>query len=347
MRALAGAAAIAAASVTSHAAFAAPAVLANDSDVAAFAARLKAFAGASRVRWSIAASSKADAEALIANIGLHMASEDRGLLARVTAQSFADSPEIAPGASIPVAWMAPQTGLAPAGPKCSWQVWVTDPSFPSATASAVSVPLAPNDKLPVGAGSTFRVGYTGLLQSKLYAFDETQPGAIRDLASAPDVNIPVAANPSGETILLAMARQPAPFLEGIRHGSGRQRRAEARSRQGIRPARESEPGPQHRRQYPTGDAQHGDRQGRDETLAQARRHRARRRPALGRVDGDLPVLADPRAERGRTIGRTADDKAETSRRPPLSQGDRLAFARVMLRMTPSPASREKEEEAPR
>ena len=64
--------------------------------------------------------------------------------------------------------------------------------------------------------ATFRVGYTGLLQSRLYAFGETRPGAIRDLASAPDVNIPVASGAIGETILLAMARQPAPILEGIR-----------------------------------------------------------------------------------------------------------------------------------
>jgi len=100
--------------------------------------------------------------------------------------------------------------------KCSWQVWVTDPSAPSATAGGVSVPLAPGDKLPVSSDATFRVGYSGLLQSKIYAFDETRPGAIRDLASAPDVNIPVAAGGDEETILLAIARQPAPFLEGIR-----------------------------------------------------------------------------------------------------------------------------------
>jgi hypothetical protein len=216
LRALAGAAAIAAASLASGAAFGAPAVLANDSDVAAFAQRVKAYAEASRVRWIVAASTKADAEALLANIGLHLAPEDRALLTRVKAQTFADNPDIAPGASIPLGWMAPQTGQAQAGPACSWQVWVSDPSFPSAAAGGVSVPLAPNDRLPVGADATFRVGYTGLLQSKLYAFDETQPGAIRDLASAPDVNIPVAFGPGGETILLAMARHPAPFLEGIR-----------------------------------------------------------------------------------------------------------------------------------
>jgi hypothetical protein len=216
LRALIGASAILAACLASGAASSAPAVLANDFDVASFAQRIKAFAGASRVRWSVAAATKADAEALIANIGLHLSPEDRPLLSRVRAQSFADNPDIAPGASIPLAWLAPQTGQVQAGPACSWQVWVSDPSFPSVAAGPVSVPLAPNDRLPVGADATFRVGYTGLLQSKLYAFDETLPGAIRDLASAPDVNIPVAAGPGGETIMLAIARQPAPFLEGIR-----------------------------------------------------------------------------------------------------------------------------------
>ncbi|WP_158814855.1 hypothetical protein [Methylocapsa sp. S129] len=216
LRALAGAAAIVAASFASGAAFGAPAILANDSDITAFAQRVKAFAGASRVRWVVAATTKADAEALVANIGLHLLPDDRTLLARVKAQTFAENPEVAPGASIPIAWMIPQAGLAQGGPACSWQVLVSDPSFPSLAAAGVSVPLAPNDKLPVGADATFRVGYTGLLQSKLYAFDETQPGAIRDLASAPDVNIPVAIGPGGETILLAMARHPAPFLEGIR-----------------------------------------------------------------------------------------------------------------------------------
>jgi hypothetical protein len=227
LRAALSAAALALASVASGAAFGAPAVLANDSDVTAFAARVKAYAAASRVRWVVAAPSKADAEALVANIGLHLALEDRTLLNRVKAQSFADNPELPPGSSIPVAWMTAQTGQALAGPSCSWQVWVSDPSFPSATAGGVSIPLAPNDRLPVGPDATFRVGYTGLLQSKLYAFDETLPGAIRDLASAPDVNIPVASGPGSETILLAMARQPAPFLEGIRSAlsaSGGQRR---------------------------------------------------------------------------------------------------------------------------
>jgi hypothetical protein len=59
------------------------------------------------------------------------------------------------------------------------------------------------------------VSFTGLLQSKIYAFGETKPGAIRDLATSPDVNIPVAAGET-ETVVLAISRQPAPFLESIR-----------------------------------------------------------------------------------------------------------------------------------
>jgi hypothetical protein len=216
LRALTGAALLATVGFTSGPACAAPVTLANDADVAAFAARVKAYAGASRVRWVVAAPSRADADALVANIASHLAPEDRPLIARVKAQSFAENPDVAPGASIPIAWMAPQIGQAQGGLACSWQVWVSDPDAPSAPSGVANVPLAPNDRLPVSPGATFRVGYTGLLQSKLYAFGETQPGDIRDLASAPDVNIPVATDPGGEKILLAMARQPAPFLEGIR-----------------------------------------------------------------------------------------------------------------------------------
>jgi hypothetical protein len=217
LRALLAAAAIAAAGLASHPAFAAPTMLANDSDVAAFAGRVKAYAGASRVRWIVAARTRGAADALVAAISLHLPPDDRELMTRVRAQTFADNPELAPDASIPLAWMAPQIGQSQSGASCSWQVWVSDPEFPSATAAgAVNVPLAPNDKLPVSPDATFRVGYTGLLQSKLYAFGETRPGAIRDLANAPDVNIPVAVGTGSETIVLAMARQPAPFLEGIR-----------------------------------------------------------------------------------------------------------------------------------
>ena len=142
---------------------------------------------------------------------------DRDLLKRVRAQTFADAAPQEASPSTPLAWIAPLVGATSGGPACSWQVWVTDPALPSLDANApVTVPLAPNDRMPVGAGATFRVGHSGLLQSKLYAFDETRPGAIRDLATVPEVDIPVAKDPNGETIFLAIARQTAPFLEAVK-----------------------------------------------------------------------------------------------------------------------------------
>jgi hypothetical protein len=214
-RALSHMAGVAAAALCAGAALAAPATLANDSDIAAFAARIKDYAGASRVHWVVAARTRAAADVLVSGIGLHLSGDDRELMTRVTAEAFADNPDLAPDSSIPVAWMAPQIGQSQGAASCSWQVWVSDPGFPSAAPSAVNVPLAPNDRLPVSREATFRIGYTGLLQSKLYAFGETRPGVIRDLAAAPDVNIPVMAG-AAETILLAMARQPVPFYEHIR-----------------------------------------------------------------------------------------------------------------------------------
>jgi hypothetical protein len=197
-------------------AFGAPARLSTDADFTAFAARLKAYSGASRVRWDISARSRSEAQAIVARIGLQLESSDRPLLARTNARSFDETPDLPPGSVDPVASMTPLIGQAQAGPACSWQVWVTDPEFPGAGDSAISVPLAPFDKLPVSSSATFRVGHAGLLQSKLYAFDETRPGALRDLAAANNVNIPVAAGPENETILLASSRQPAPYFENIR-----------------------------------------------------------------------------------------------------------------------------------
>jgi len=220
--AAAGAAALVGALLAGDVARAAPATLANDVDVTNFAKRVKDYARASRVRWIVAARTHADAEALIATIGLRLHRLDLGedevrrLTERISAESFRDDPAIAPDTSIPVAWMAPQIGQSEDGARCSWQVWVKEPNAPSVDAGGVSVPLAPNDRLPVSPAATFRVGYAGLVQSKLYAFDETQPGAIRDLATAPDVNIPVATGPGVETIFLAMARQPVPRYEELR-----------------------------------------------------------------------------------------------------------------------------------
>jgi hypothetical protein len=196
---------------------AAPLALANDSDIAAFADRLRAFADASRVRWVVAAKTRADAEAAVASIANRLAPIDRPLVGRIDARALADvAPKLVDSES-PLAWMvAAGDSDAAARPACSWQVAVSDPKFPTVGDSPLAVSLAPNDRLPVGAAATFRVGHSGLLQSKLYAFDETKPGAIRDLATVADADIPVPVDPAGDTIILAMARQTAPFLERVK-----------------------------------------------------------------------------------------------------------------------------------
>ena len=210
------AAALLAATLFAPALHAAPLILNGEPDIAALADRVRAYSGASRVKWIVAAPTQEVADAALDALVRHFAPADRYLVARIKAQTLAvAAPEIV-GATAPLAWIAPQFGAAPGAPTCSWQVWVSDPAFPSPTEAPLAVPLAPNDRLPVGARATFRVGHSGLLQSNLYAFDETRPGAIRDLATVPDADIPVATEPQGETIFLAMARQTAPFLEKLK-----------------------------------------------------------------------------------------------------------------------------------
>ena len=212
--AFAGAIIVAALSTTAPKA--APLTLADDAAVATLADRVRAYAGASRVKWIVAAPTQSDADAAVAALAGHLSQSDHYLLARVKAQVFTDAAPGHTGSNAPVAWIAPQFGPSPGAAACSWQVWVSDPSFPSLGDSPLAVPLTPNDRLPVGAAATFRVGHSGLLQSKLYAFDETQPGAIRDLATVADADIPVSAGPEVETIFLAMARETAPFLERLK-----------------------------------------------------------------------------------------------------------------------------------
>jgi hypothetical protein len=199
------------------AARAAPLALASDSDFAAFADHLRAFADASRVRWVVAAKTRADADAAVAALANRLAPIDRPLVSRIDARALADvAPKLADSAS-PLAWMTAAGDVDAANRRaCSWQVAVSDPAFPTVGDGPLAVPLAPNDRLPVGAAATFRVGHSGLLQSKLYAFDETKPGAIRDLATVADADIPVAVDPAGDTIVLATARETAPFLERVK-----------------------------------------------------------------------------------------------------------------------------------
>ena len=196
---------------------AAPLQLANDADFAAFASRLRAFADASRVRWVVAAKTRAEAEAAVAAVANRLPAIDSPLIGRIDVRAFADvAPKLADGA-IPLAWMiAAGEGQGPKPLACSWQVQVSDPAFPGLGDGPLAAPLAPNDRLPVSPTATFRVGHSGLLQSKLYAFDETRPGAIRDLATVADADIPVAADPAGDMIILAQARDTAPFLERLK-----------------------------------------------------------------------------------------------------------------------------------
>ncbi len=210
-------AALCAATVLAMPARAAPLTLASDADFAAFADRLRAFADASRVRWVVAAKTRADAEAAVASLANRLAPIDRPLISRIDARALADvAPKLAESAS-PLAWMTAAAENAAANRlACSWQVAVSDPAFPTVGDGPLAVSLAPNDRLPVGAAATFRVGHSGLLQSKLYAFDETKPGDIRDLATVADADIPVPVDPAGDTIILARARQTAPFLERVK-----------------------------------------------------------------------------------------------------------------------------------
>ena len=185
-----------------------PAPLDSDAEVAAFAQRVVAYAGASLVRWTVVAPTRAEAEAKIAAIAERLPPIDRNLAARLIAEAQPD----AHGAA---AFVSPQIGSTGAG-ACSWQVWVSDPSLPSPDGQAAMAPLASHDRMPVGPKATFRVGHFGLVQSKLYAFDETHPGAIRDLATVPAIDIPVPKNGREDYIVLATARKAAPFLDGVK-----------------------------------------------------------------------------------------------------------------------------------
>jgi hypothetical protein len=198
-----------------HTATAAPANLSKDADVAVFASLIKAYSNASRINWVVAAPTLSAANAVLANISQHLEPNDQFLLQRVKAESAENSANPAEASNGPVGWIESQSARSSGAPPCSWQVWVADPAVPSAGQGAANIPLAPNDRLPVNPTATFRIGFTGLLQSKVYAFGETRPGSIRDLADSPDVNIPVASD-APETIVLAISRQPTPFLEEIR-----------------------------------------------------------------------------------------------------------------------------------
>ena len=189
-------------------AFAGPAPLDSDADVAAFAERVRAYARASLVRWTIVAPTRAEAEARIAAIVGRLAPSEQALARRLIPQGSGEAHGVS-------AFVSPQIGATGAG-ACSWQVWVTDPALPAPEGQTAVAPLAAHDRMPVGPKATFRVGHFGLVQSKLYAFDETRPGAIRDLATVSEVDIPVPADGAADYVVLAAARKAAPVLESVK-----------------------------------------------------------------------------------------------------------------------------------
>lgn len=196
------------------AALAAPAPLSSEAEIRAFADGIKAYAGASRAQWVIAAADADRAEAVLAAIRERLGPRDQRLLDRIstrvgTGVASADA----------VGWMEPRIGGPASEQPCSWQVWVLDAAIPSERTGSVLLPLASGDSLPVSPTATFRVGFTGLLQSRLYAFGETGLGRIRDLASVPDSNIPVAGT-DPEMLVLVRSRQPVPLLEQIKASLG-------------------------------------------------------------------------------------------------------------------------------
>lgn len=189
------------------AAAARPLDLGGDADYAALAHWMQDYRAVAQARWVIAAPDRASAEVARAKLLATLAPIDRDLARRLDLEVAAGPPK---------AFLRPSFGSVGEGPQCSWQVWVSDPDAPAQGEAPVMTPLAPNDRVPVGPTATFRIGHAGLLQARLYAFGETGPGAVRDLATAPDVNVPVAKGASDETIVLVASREPAPFFDELK-----------------------------------------------------------------------------------------------------------------------------------
>jgi hypothetical protein len=184
-----------------------PLDLSTDDGVAELARWVEDYRSVKNSHWVIAAKDLTEAQAKRSALAALLLRRDLELIDRVDL-AIADGP--------PHAWMNPVVGGISPTSSCSWQVWVEDPAVPGPGDGPVLTQLAPNDRIVVGSDATFRVGHAGLVQSHLYAFGETRVGALRDLASAPDVNIPATRDPDGETIMLASARQASPFFESVK-----------------------------------------------------------------------------------------------------------------------------------
>lgn len=168
------------------------------------AAALTRYAGATNVGWVVAVADPAERAVLLKRLADRLEDVDPALIERVHA-------ETAPPGTPTTAWIV---AAPPATPDCSWRVTLTDPAAPSPGPEPVTIPLARGDRVPATAAATFEVGFSGPLQSTLYAFGETAPGAVRDLAAAPEVAIPV--EPASiETLVLVRARKPLPYLDRV------------------------------------------------------------------------------------------------------------------------------------
>jgi hypothetical protein len=187
------------------AAGAAPLVLDGAGGADRLAAAMTRYAGASQVTWVVSVADPAERARLLKDVADRLAETDPSLVERVRAETAAR------GAPT-TAWI--EAAPAPQG-SCSWQVTLTDPAAPSPGDAPVAIPLAKGDRVPTTASATFVVGFSGPLQSTLYAFAETAPGAIRDLAAAPEFAIPVEAS-GEETLVLVRARKPVPYLDGLK-----------------------------------------------------------------------------------------------------------------------------------
>lgn len=182
-----------------------PLVVDGKAGVDRLARLVDAYAGAARVRWVVSTPDAASRAVVLKQLADRVGPD---LVERIRAEAGpADAPVSA--------WV--ETAQAPAKTDCSWQVTLTDPSLPSPGEAPVPIALSKGDRLPASGDARFEVGFSGPLQSTLYAFAETAPGAIRDLAAAPDIAISVEPA-AAETLVLVRARRPVPWLDQIKTG---------------------------------------------------------------------------------------------------------------------------------
>jgi hypothetical protein len=208
-----------------------PIALGDESSIDRFAALVTAYRDTSRVRWVVEAVDPDVRERILDGVVARLDPVDRHLVDRLTttgavaATRSLASPGVGDAADAGTPARAWITIAPPPERPCSWRVTVRDDRAPGSDPDGLAIPLERGDAIPTSESATIEVGFSGPLQSTLYAFAETAPGALRDLAAAPDIAIPVEAGDE-ETLILVRARRPVPFLDGLRttlepHGGSR------------------------------------------------------------------------------------------------------------------------------